>query len=87
MTFGDNPSSLQMVDHYHNKADGLLCPLKVPCVRPNYQQPHGRAASAGKIIQKASTVSRGSASKSTINPRGWSHLPTIDIKFFEWPQL
>lgn len=26
-----------MVDHYHNKADGLLCPLKVPCVRPGYQ--------------------------------------------------
>lgn len=24
---------LQMVDHYHNKADGLLCPLKSPCLR------------------------------------------------------
>lgn len=27
-----------MVDHYHNKADGLLCPLKVPCIAPGYQR-------------------------------------------------
>ncbi|XP_067935043.1 tyrosine-protein kinase ZAP-70-like isoform X2 [Watersipora subatra] len=32
-------SLIEMVDHYHNKADGLLCPLKLPCIRPGYQPP------------------------------------------------
>lgn len=27
-----------MIDHYHNKADGLLCKLAVPCPAPNYDK-------------------------------------------------
>lgn len=29
---------MMMIDHYHNKADGLLCKLAVPCPAPNYDK-------------------------------------------------
>jgi len=35
---------LQLVAHYHNRMDGLLCKLTEPCVRRNYQ-PKNRSKS------------------------------------------
>lgn len=29
---------MMMIDHYHNKADGLLCKLALPCPAPNYDK-------------------------------------------------
>jgi len=29
---------LQLVDHYHNKSDGLLCKLSSPCACPNFDK-------------------------------------------------
>ena len=32
---------LQMIGHYHNKTDGLLCKLTVPCERPGWKKKTG----------------------------------------------
>ncbi|XP_013398054.1 tyrosine-protein kinase SYK [Lingula anatina] len=31
-------SVMELVDHYYNRADGLLCQLREPCTRPDYRK-------------------------------------------------
>ncbi|KAF6025752.1 SYK [Bugula neritina] len=72
-------SLIEMVDHYHNKADGLLCPLKVPCIAPGYQPPVRRSSTH---LDSPSSHMQPRGSRNQLKESN-GHLPMIPKRPFK----